>query len=83
LIGVENGTPATVPRRPLLRSKPWATPRLTCVSIEIAAAVEYSRGWQYAGAYNEGLLAPNPYALASDGVLAICAVPWPVMVPKL
>jgi fibronectin-binding autotransporter adhesin len=34
---------------------------------EIAAAVEYSRGWQYAGAYNEGLLAPNPYALASDG----------------
>ncbi|AMB44900.1 autotransporter-associated beta strand repeat-containing protein [Methylobacterium sp. AMS5] len=34
---------------------------------EVAAAVEYSRGWQYAGAYNEGLLAPNPYALASRG----------------
>ncbi|RVU19818.1 beta strand repeat-containing protein [Methylobacterium oryzihabitans] len=34
---------------------------------EIAAAVEYSRGWQFAGAYNEGLLAPNPYALASTG----------------
>jgi autotransporter-associated beta strand protein len=34
---------------------------------EVAAAVEYSRGWQYAGAYTEGLLAPNPYALASRG----------------
>lgn len=34
---------------------------------EVAAAVEYSRGWQVAGAYNEGLLAPNPYALASRG----------------
>ncbi|UGB28392.1 autotransporter-associated beta strand repeat-containing protein [Methylorubrum sp. B1-46] len=34
---------------------------------EVAAAVEYSRGWQFAGAYTEGLLAPNPYALASRG----------------
>ncbi|MFD6318445.1 beta strand repeat-containing protein [Methylorubrum thiocyanatum] len=34
---------------------------------EVAAVVEYSRGWQYAGAYTEGLLAPNPYALVSRG----------------
>ncbi|MCJ2077064.1 autotransporter-associated beta strand repeat-containing protein [Methylobacterium sp. E-016] len=34
---------------------------------EIAGAVEYSRGWQYVGAYTESQLVPNPYPLVNNG----------------